>query len=69
MKELVKIDISKLEQARLEKGWSIRKLEKESNVSRFTIFRINKGKNAVEKYTLSKLAKALGRNIDYLKGK
>ena len=68
MRALIKIDPEELIMARLNKGWSIRKLEIESKVSRSTIIRLERGDSYAEKYTLSKLAKALNCSAEKLKG-
>lgn len=68
MRKLVKVEPKALEKARLNKGWSIRTLEKKSEVSRSTIIRLEKGIGLAEKYTLSKLANALNCNVEELKG-
>lgn len=66
MKTLYSVDPSKFKSKRLDKGWSIRKLEKKSGVSRWTISSIEKGNHKVEELTLSKLLKALEANMEEL---
>lgn len=66
MRTTIKLDAKKLEQIRLEKGYSIRKFEIKSKVSRSTIIRLEKGVGTAEKYTASKLAKALGVSMEDL---
>lgn len=67
MRALIKVNPEKLTIARLNKGWSIRELERRSKVSRWTIIRLEKGTGSAEKYTLHKLAEALNCNVEHLK--
>ena len=66
MKTTIKLDPKKIKLARLKKGLSIRKLEKESKVTRATIIRLEKGIGAAEEYTAFKLAAALKVNMEEL---
>ena len=66
MRNTIKLDPKKLKLARLEKGYSIRKLEIKSNVSRPTIIRLEKGIGTAEEYTVFKLSKALGVSMEEL---
>lgn len=66
MRTTIKLDPNKIKLARLKKGFSIRKLEKVSKVTRATIIRLEKGIGTAEEYTAFKLAKALKVNMEDL---
>lgn len=68
MRTLIKVDPEELKIARLNNGWSIRELERKSNVSRATIIRLERGDSSAEAYTVNKLAKALSCSVGKLKG-
>lgn len=56
--------MNKLKQIRLTKGYSLRKLEMKSGVTRQTVSNIEKGRNVPTELTLHRLAKALGCEVE-----
>lgn len=56
--------MNKLKQIRLSKGYSLRKLELKSGVSRQTVANIEKGRGVPTELTLYRLAKALGCEVE-----
>lgn len=67
MKTLIKVDPIKFKNAILEKGWSIRETALKSGVCKDTVINIRKGKHKTEEYTLAKISKALGVNMEDLR--
>lgn len=66
MKTFYLVDPAKFKSKRLDKGWSIRQLSRESGVCRWTISDLEKGKHKIEEYTLARLSKALEVNMEEL---
>lgn len=67
MKTLIEVDPIKFKNARLRKGWSIRKTAIKSGVCKDTVINIEKRKHKTEEYTLAKLSEALEANMEDLR--
>jgi len=66
----VNIDIQKLIEARVSSGLSLEEIEKKSNVSRTTLWRIEKGLSKPSAKTLSRLCDVYDKAPSYfLKGR